>query len=124
MADLQRNTNGWTRYENLVLSTLERHEELIADVQKDILEMRIINSEVSLKLLAVGNDLKELCETIKESIKDVKEAKKEAVEQKHNLQLLNFKFGMLATVLGLISGGIGQLVIKPLSSVLAKIFGG
>ncbi len=46
--------NGWAEYRKLVLSELERHEEILSDIRKEVQEVR---KEVQAEVQGIRNDL-------------------------------------------------------------------
>jgi hypothetical protein len=112
--------NGWTQYQKLVLSELERHEAQMDVIKKDIVEIKLTQRELSADMHALQKSLAELNNTLKDYAIDRKITEKEYVKQQIDIKSLKLRFGFLCAIIGLISGSAGSSMME----FVIKLFGG
>jgi septal ring factor EnvC (AmiA/AmiB activator) len=103
----QINSNGWTRYQNLVLSELERHDEQLNQLNKEIVETKM-------ELTRLRSDIKSLEAQVGKLVDAIKISEKENSNLHLNISKLNWKAGGLITVLSSVVSIAGTALIKML----------
>ena len=102
--------NGWTQYQKLVLTELERHELQLNNVKGDILEIKLAQNSIISDINNLHKSITELSNIIKENSKDQKATDAKAEDQRVDIRELKLKFGWLCGLIGLISGAGGSTI--------------
>lgn len=110
------NGNGWTRYQQLVLNELQRHENKLDSVQKDAVTTQISITKLETELKNISEHLKTLIieTTALESSLNSKITilNKEREELSSDMKMVKWKIGAWATGLSTVLTVGAQLVIK------------
>lgn len=110
------NGNGWTRYQQLVLNELQRHENKLDSVQKDAVATQISITKLETELKNISEHLKTLIieTTALESSLNSKITilNKEREELSSDMKMVKWKIGAWATGLSTVLTVGAQLVIK------------
>lgn len=110
------NGNGWTRYQQLVLNELERHEEKLDILEKEIISLRLANARIEMEIKINTDALNKLLakiETLETSlITKTNTLNQEREKMSSDLSLLKWKVGAAATLAATVFSGILQGVIK------------
>lgn len=61
------NTNGWTEYQRLVLSELERHENKLNSLHTQLVELKIESSNIKVELANLSKLVKDLSDQLEET---------------------------------------------------------
>lgn len=90
--------NGWTQYQQLVLSELTRHSDTLTNLQKDVTELKIISSTLN--------------NTFKEVKQDIEDNKDDKVAQKIDIEKLKWKMGAISIVCSAVISFLGQFLLR------------
>jgi hypothetical protein len=110
--------NGWTQYQKLVLTELERHELQLNNVKGDILEIKLAQNSISFDIDNLHKSITELSNIIKENSKDQKATAAKAEDQRVDIRELRLKFGWLCALIGLICGASGSTIASIFTKLL------
>jgi len=110
------NGNGWTRYQQLVLNELERHEQKLDILEKEIVSLRLANARLEMEIKGNTDALNKLLikiEALEASLTSkTNTLNNEREKMSGDLSLLKWKVGAAATVGATIFSGLLQGVIK------------
>lgn len=110
------NGNGWTRYQQLVLNELERHEAKLDALEKEITNLKLSNARLEMELRQISETLKNLTAKI-EGIDGNFQTKTGALNTERekmasDLNILKWKLGAFATAAATVISVVLQTVVK------------
>ena len=103
---------GWNQYQKLVISELERLNGRQDNFDKEIVDLKLMQSRVTLEITHLTGDLKDVSDSIKASVEDLKKTKEEIDKQKLSLNTINLKLGMFCFVVSTAAAAAIEMVIK------------
>lgn len=111
-----RDDSGWTRYQQLVLSELERHEQKLDLLEKEIVDLRLANQKLEHEIATNTSTVTKLLTKI-ESLEAHLSAKIEVLNQNREqvnseVKLLKWKVGGAAGVIATVATVLFQLAVK------------
>lgn len=110
------NGNGWTRYQQLVLNELERHEEKLNILEKEIVSLRLAHARLEMEIKANTDSLSKVLAELKtiDSNLTTKISSLNSEREKMNgdLSLLKWKVAGVATFVSMVLTAVFQGVVK------------
>lgn len=110
------NGNGWTHYQQLVLNELERHEEKLNILEKEIVSLRLAHARLEMEIKANTDSLSKVLAELKsiDSNLTTKISSLNSEREKMNgdLSLLKWKVAGAATFVSLVLTAIFQGAVK------------
>lgn len=108
--------NGWTRYQQLVLNELQRHEDKLNILEKEIINIRVANTRLEMEIKSNTDTLDKVLTELK-SIESKFTEKLSALDkerEKLNNEMVTVKWKLTAatTVMATIFSGVLQGLIK------------
>lgn len=112
----EKQTNGWTQYQKLVLAELERHEGNLIVLQKELSMLRTDLAKFETQFSSVLNNIQNSILEIKNSQIKIKEEievlDKASEDQKLNLTLLQWKVTGIASIFSSVAASIFVALVK------------
>ena len=99
------NQNGWSEYEKLVLSQLQRHESQHTQANNAIVDLK-------LDLTELRADIKALEDNVAKLLAAVQKSEEEKTETQLSLMKLNWKTGSIVASISLFFSSIASAVMK------------
>ena len=142
---MSKRNNGWSEYEKLVLSKLDGHDKLIADILKQLqsatehlsdfklealktIEAHRLSCTIVAEFPKVARDIEGIKTSllnIRKAEKEISDSAKEIVDLKVSVGQLNVKSGLwgaLGGIVGLAMLMIGMWVKNDFSQILYNVF--
>lgn len=108
--------NGWTRYQQLVLNELQRHEDKLNTLEREIINLRMANTRLEMEIKGNTDTLSKVLAELNK-IESKFTSKVEALDDEReklstDLGSLKWKFAAASTVVATIFTAVIQGVIK------------
>lgn len=114
--DEQILANGWTRYQQLVLNELERHEAKLDILEKEIVNLKLLNQRLELELQGNTGKLSSIMAKLDSLEKKLDDKTDELDKQREEMNVevkgLKWKIGTAAAVVASVFTATVQAVIK------------
>lgn len=108
--------NGWTKYQQLVLNELQRHESKQDAFQHELINLRMSQTKLEVELKNISDKLEKLLDevsSLEESLSGkVAALNKEREELSSDIKLIKWKIGAFATTISTIITLAAQFFIK------------
>lgn len=98
-------SQGWTQYQRMVLSELERHEEKQDTFQRDLTDLRLLVASLKTELNQNTSSIKNLSDQIRNF-------EQNAANQQTDITLLKYKIGLVASAISTGVTLLSQVVMK------------
>lgn len=108
--------NGWTKYQQLVLNELQRHETKQDAFQHELINLRVSQTKLEVELKNISEQLRTLLEELT-SLEDslttkVSSLNKEREELSSDIKIIKWKIGAFATAVSAVVTLAAQFFIK------------
>lgn len=100
-----QDTQGWTQYQRMVLSELERHEEKQDTLQRELTDLRLLVASLKTELNQNTTSIKNLSDQIRSF-------EQNAASQQTDITLLKYKIGLVASAISTGVTLLSQVVMK------------
>jgi septal ring factor EnvC (AmiA/AmiB activator) len=97
--------DSWNRYQKMVLSELERHEEKQDQLSRDLTDLRLLVANMSAVLNQTTDSIKDLS-------KQIKHYEQSAATQATDITLIKYKIGVVASAISTALSFLVQIGMK------------
>lgn len=110
------NGNGWTRYQQLVLNELERHEEKLNILEREIVSLRLAHARLEMEIKANTLELSKVLAELKSIDSNlttkISTLNSEREKMNSDLSALKWKVAGVATFISMVLTAILQGAVK------------